>query len=156
MEFTNFDKKMFAIAKGEALKSDFDKFHIGCVIVYKKHIISYGHNKEKTHPLQKKFNRYRKFNNCKGSYIKHSIHAEIDAISQIPFIVGKMLDEEDGWNKVKIYVWRSTKTKKFACAKPCEACMEMIKSIGIRHLYYTEDYGIAYMDITNSKEYELI
>ena len=40
---TNFDEKMFAAAAKEAEKSDFENFHMGCVIVYKKHIFEHEH-----------------------------------------------------------------------------------------------------------------
>lgn len=156
MEITNFDKRMFAIAKGEALKSDYNQFKLGCVVVYKKKIISCGHNKDKTHPNQKKYNKYRDFNNVEHIYIKHSVHAEIDAISGIPFLVGKKIDEENGWDKVKVYVYRYSKTKTLACARPCEACMEMIKSLGIKHVYFTDDYGIGYINILDNIEIGLI
>lgn len=156
MEISNFDKKMFSIAKGESLKSDCEHFKLGCVITYKRKIISFGHNKDKTHPAQKKFNKYRNFNNNCHNYIKHSIHAEIDAISSIPFLTARKIDSENGWNKVKIYVYRYAKTKKLACAKPCNACMEMIKSLGIKHLYYTEDYGIGYINILDNVEEDLV
>lgn len=145
---------MFSIAKGESLKSDCN-FKLGCVITYKKKIISCGHNKDKTHPAQKKYNKYRNFNNS-GNYIKHSIHAEIDAISHIPFLTGKMLDNEDGWGKVSIYVYRSSKIKNLACARPCNACMEMIKNLGIKNVYYTEDYGIGYINILDNIEEDLV
>ena len=156
MEMTNFDRRMFSIAKGESLKSDYSQFKLGCVITYKKKIIACGHNKDKTHPNQKRYNKYRDFNSSEHVYIKHSIHAEIDAISSIPFLVGKKIDEEDGWNKVKIYVFRASKTKSLACARPCNACMEMIKSLGIKHLYFTEDYGIGYINILNHEEIGLV
>ena len=39
MKFTNFEKRMFLAARAEAEKSDYDRFHIGCVITYKNKII---------------------------------------------------------------------------------------------------------------------
>ena len=42
--FSNFDHQMFAAARKVAKTSDFDSFHIGAVIVYKKHIIGAGAN----------------------------------------------------------------------------------------------------------------
>ena len=38
--------------------SDFAKINIGCIAVYQGNIIGVGFNTNKTHPLQKKYNRY--------------------------------------------------------------------------------------------------
>ena len=88
---TNFDEKMFAAAAKEAEKSDFENFHMGCVIVYKKHIIGAASNSDKTHPMQAQYNKYRKFNKTKNG-IKHSIHAEIAAINSVPYIIGREVE----------------------------------------------------------------
>lgn len=143
---TKFDRSMFRAAVREAKLSDFKHHHVGCVVVYKKHIISSGHNSDKTHPSQKHYNQFRSFNTVEGGYVKHSVHAEIDALSTIPYCIGKQIDQNDDWDKVKIYVVRPTKSG-LRCAKPCDGCMAMIRDYGIRHVYYSDDEGLGYLHV---------
>ena len=144
MKFGNFDLKMFEAAKKEAEKSDFDRFHVGAVITYGHRIIGRGHNSDKTHPLQEHYNTlYRTFNNDSSGVIKHSIHAEIKAISSIPFVIGKEID----FNKASIYVYRICKKKPYGNSRPCSACMAAIKDLGIRNVYYTSDFGLSYLEL---------
>lgn len=147
MTLTKFDKKMFKVAKEVAKTSNFKEHHLGCVIAYKRHIIAVGANSNKTHPTQCLYNAYRSFMESKTP-IKHSLHAEIDALMSIPYPVAQKID----WKKVKIYVYRicNGKNKKVGLAKPCEGCMAAIKDFGIRHLYYTTDEGgYAYIRLKN-------
>lgn len=144
MSISNFDRRMFHYAKEEALKSTFNRFHVGAVIAYKHKIIGSGHNSDKTHPMQEKYNElYRTFNNANGCAIKHSLHAEISAISSIPFVVGKEVD----FSKAKIYIYRVAigKPKGYGLSKPCPACLNAIKDLGIKDIYYTDDYGLSYL-----------
>ena len=144
MQFTNFDMRMFQYAKLEAEKSDFHRFHIGAVIVYNKTIIGKGCNSDKTHPMQKKYNNlYRTFNNEYGGFIKHSIHAEIAAITSIPYVIGKEVD----FNKAKIYIYRISPGKKrgYGRAKPCKACLNAIRDLGIKNVYYSDEDGFNYL-----------
>lgn len=138
MTISKFDEKMFAAARKVAKTSDFDTFHLGCVIVYKKHIIGAASNSDKTHPMQAHYNQYREFNKTQNG-IKHSVHAEIAAINSIPYTIGKDIN----WDKVRLYIYRICpgKKNKWGLAKPCAACLMAIRDIGIRHLYYTGDDG---------------
>ena len=138
MSISNFDEKMFAAARKIAKTSDFDTFHMGCVIVYKKHIIGAAANSDKTHPMQAKYNKYRKFNKTKNG-VKHSVHAEIAAINTIPYTIGKEIE----WNKVKVYIYRIAPGKigKRGLARPCPGCMRALRDMGIKHIYYTGDEG---------------
>lgn len=146
MEFTNFDLKMFEAARIEAEKSDYKPFKLGCVITYKGHIIGRGKNGYKSHPLQKKYNRrYRHFNCERGEFVHDSIHAEIAAISSIPYTVGRDVD----WNKVNVYVYRICHGKQlgYGNAKPCPACLGIIRDLGIKNIYHTSDFGLAYLKL---------
>lgn len=146
MNFSKFDIRMFNEARMEAESSEFKRFHTGSVIVYKKHIIGRGKNDDKSHPMQKEYNRkYRTFNNVGGNYINDSIHAEIAAISSIPYTVGIDID----WSKVKVYVYRISRGTKlgYGLAKPCPACMNALKDLGIRHIYYTDSDGYSYLQL---------
>lgn len=141
MTITKFDRQMFAAARKQAKQSDFENFHVGCVIVYKKHIIGAGSNSDKTHPMQAYYNKYRQFNKTKNG-IKHSVHAEIAAINSIPYTVGKEVD----WSKVKVYIYRICKGKEggHGLAAPCLGCRQALIDLGIQHVYYSGDGSLIY------------
>lgn len=144
MTITNFDKRMFHYAYLEALKSDYKRFNVGCVIAYKHTIIGRGHNSNRSDPMQKQYNRkYRTFNNISGAYIHDSLHAEISAIKSVPYVVGKDVD----FSKAKIYIYRISPGRKngYGCSRPCPACMHAIKDTGIKDIYYTDDFGLSYL-----------
>lgn len=141
-----FDRRMFKEAREEARKSDYKRFHVGAVLVYGHTIIGRGHNSIKSHPVQKEYNkRYRIFNSTEGKFILDSIHAEIAAIQSVPYVTGIEVD----WSKVRIYVYRICKGKSlgYGSAKPCPACMNAIKDIGIKKVYFTDDDGLGYIEL---------
>ena len=136
------DMRFFDLARKEAEQSDYPRFHVGCVIVYKGHVISADHNSEKEAPIQKKYNRYRNFKNYHNhSSVRHSLHAEIAAIKKIPYPIAQQID----WKKVKVYTYRICKghDSKRGLSRPCAACMAYIKSLGIRQIFYSTDDGFA-------------
>ena len=136
---------MFEAAKKEAEKSDYKRFHVGAVLVFKKHIIGKGHNSNKTNPLQKEYNKYRNFNNVNGNYFQDSVHAEISSICDVSYPVGIEVD----WSKVSIYVYRISAGRKdgHGLAKPCPACLNALMDIGVRKIYYTDNEGYAYLEL---------
>lgn len=143
MEFSKFDVKMFEQAKMEAEKSDYIPFKLGSVITYKGHIVGRGHNTQKTAPQQCRYNnRYRKFNNS-DKPIRHSLHAEMSAMLNVPYPVGREMD----WSRASIYIYRISlgKPHGYGCAKPCPACLHALIDIGIKKLYYTDDAGLAFI-----------
>lgn len=136
--FTKNDYKYFDMARRIAMTSEFKSFKLGCVIVYKNRVISTGVNSNKTHPIQKKYNKkYRKFNEDGRKPIKSSLHAEIQAIISVPKCVEENLD----WSDAKVYVYRYAKGLPFhqgnSCS--CPACRALMRDKGIRHLYYSGD-----------------
>jgi len=135
------DYRFFELARQEALQSSFERFHVGCVIVYKGHVIGRGSNSDKTHPLQKKYNKKRHFNHNGTKPIKHSVHAEIAALSSIPYPIQENID----WGKVKLYTFRIAPGKKLGqgLSRPCKACLAAIRDRGIRHIYYSTSDGYA-------------
>lgn len=142
MTITNFDKRMFQCARAEAFKSDFDRFNVGCVVVYKHKIIGRGCNGKKTHPIQKKYNKFRKFNRSRN-YSPASLHAEVSALCSVKHSVGMDIN----WKKVKVYVYRVRKDGSGACARPCKACETLMRSLGITGCYYSEDINcLAYIE----------
>jgi tRNA(Arg) A34 adenosine deaminase TadA len=140
------DYYYFEQARQEALKSDFGSIKLGSVLVYKGKIIGRGHNSKKTAPVQKYYNRYRKFNKT-AKAIEHSLHAEIACIKSIHYTVKETVD----FSRCKIYTYRICPGKPlgYGCAKSCPGCMHAIKDIGIKDVYYTEDNGYAYLRLEN-------
>lgn len=145
MEFTKSDIRMFEAARKEAEKSTFDRFHIGCVIVYKGRIISRGHNSSKTHPYQRYYNRYRKFNMNGGRPPMHALHAETSAIVNIPYVVGKDVD----FSKAKIYIYRIAPGKPHGMgrSKPCCGCLHALRDLNLTNIYYSDDFGYSYLKL---------
>ena len=123
----------FEMAKQVAQQSKYFKFHIGCVITYKGMVIATGVNSDKTHPMQKEYNKYRI--DSPDDY-DAKCHAEIAALLHIK---DKTLDPR----KMCLYVYRIRKTKEFGMARPCPSCMQAIKDFGIRTIFYTTDDGYA-------------
>lgn len=145
MKFSNFEMRMFNEAHKEAKKGTYKQVKVGCVITYKHKIIGRGHNQDKTHPMQKKYNRYRNFNNTEGEFVKDYAHAETITISSISYTTGIKVD----FSKVKVFVYRVCPGKQFGYgnSKPCPACMNLIKDLGIKKIYYTDDDGYNYLQL---------
>lgn len=136
---SNNDNKFFKKAKQIAGMSDFPKVHIGCIAVYNGRIIGVGWNTEKTHPIQKYYNRYRNADekDNKGIYFKPKLHAEINCINSI-----KHMDIQ--FNKVKLYIYRKRSSNPTGMCRPCSSCLAAIKDMGIKNIYYTTDEGYVY------------
>ena len=140
-KITKSDYKFFEMARKEAEKSDFGTFKLGAVLVFKKHVIGRGHNSNKTSPMQKKYNRYRQFNDSANG-IHHSVHAEIAALNSVPYPVAETVN----WSDVKIYIYRISKGKDLGMglSAPCPACRAALRDLGIQHLYYSGDNSFIY------------
>ena len=128
-------------AKVMAEISDFHNQHVGCVVVYKNKIISAGCNSNKTHPIQRKYNRVRFDVDATEKYSPDSLHAEIHAL--IP-VANMNID----WSKVWVFTYRKLKSKKGGLARPCDSCMAFIKRLGIRHIVYSTNDGYAVEKLT--------
>lgn len=142
---SNFDIRMMNRAIKVAQQSNFHQFKTGCVITYKKHIISMAHNNDKTSPMQKKYNRYRHFNH--HNLVQHKVHAEISALNKIPYPLGIQIT----WSKVNVYVARIAPGLKngLGYSRCCPSCLAAIKDIGIKNIFYTTEDGIAYERISD-------
>lgn len=127
------DYKYFNKARQAAMISDYYKTHVGCVAVYQGTVIGIGCNCNKTHPVQKKYNKYRK----QSDSMLPKLHAEINCINSI-----KHLDII--FSKVKLYIYRIRKDQPFGLSRPCPSCMAAIKDLGIRDIYYTSNDGHVY------------
>lgn len=129
----NNDYRLFKYAENISDMSDFPRIKVGCVVAYRGKVISVGFNSQKTHPLQKIYNAYRFDLDTPAK-----LHAEIHSL--LP-----LLKKDIDWNHVAIYICRinrASNTK--GLARPCPSCMAMIKSLGIKHVYYTTADGYAY------------
>lgn len=146
--FSRQDYQYFKKAKTIAEISDYSKTHIGCIAVYQGNIIAVGHNSNKTHPVQKYYNKYRdKRIHCE--YLAPKLHAEISCINSI-----RNLDIN--FSKVKLYIYRIRKDQEYGLARPCPSCMAAIKDLGIKHIYYTTNDGFAYEETENNKYEKII
>ena len=136
----NVDYRYFKKARQIANISDYEKQHVGCVAVYQGQVIGLGCNCNKTHPMQKFYNKYR----MPSDYMLPKLHAEISCINQI-----KHLDIN--FSKVKLYIYRIRKDQPFGLARPCPSCMAAIRDLGIRDIYYTTNDGYVYEKLEKNK-----
>jgi len=96
---------------------------LAACVVKRNKIISFGHNKNKSHPLQNKFTKHPQ-----AIYL----HAEIDAIKNalkrlsVEEIVGSTL-----------YIARTKKNGSEGLAKPCVGCMQALESFNFSKIVYT-------------------
>jgi deoxycytidylate deaminase len=129
---TKKEKRFYKMAREASFMSDFRIARVGAVVVQGNCILSVGHNSTKTRPLQHRYNIYRHFQNYDESVPRQ--HAEIDALSPL---IGK----EINWSKVSIFIYRELRDGTPACSRPCEACMRLIKDLGIRDVYFIDENG---------------
>lgn len=129
----NIDYRYFNKAQQIATFSDYYKTHVGCIAVYHGQVIGLGCNCNKTHPMQKYYNRYRH----NSDSLLPKLHAEINCVNQI-----KNLDIN--FSNVKLYIYRIRKDQPYGMARPCPSCMAAIKDLGIREIYYTTNDGYSY------------
>lgn len=139
------DYAFFEKARQVAQTSTYHVHSLGCVIVYKRHILSMSSNSNKTHPLQKKYNRkYRTFEKSVNPVLDKG-HAEILALADIPY----PLQQSINWRQVKVYVYRICNNKRLGMglARPCPACMAALRDKGIKQIYYSSEDGFVMEEI---------
>lgn len=136
------DLRFFDIAREVAEQSDFDRFHVGCVLIYQGRVLSSACNTEKSDPMQKRYNRYRHFNHTTKGCINHSGHAEMMALKKVSYPIAQQID----WKKVKCYTYRICPGLPLlqGLSRPCAACMKAMRDKGIRDFYYSTDAGFAH------------
>lgn len=128
MNITKSHRAYFKVAKSMSELSNFKQHRIGCVAVCGHKIISSGYNSYKTNPAQKRLNIHR----FKAD-TNHTVHAELSCL--LPLINRRDINFCD----VSIYIYRQHKSGELALAKPCASCMALLRSLGVRHIYYTGD-----------------
>lgn len=133
---TRKEESFFRAAKSVSELSDHPKHKVGAIVVLKHRVISSGFNSNvKTHPLQKRYNRHRFSTDS-----PHKCHAELSAL--LPLI-----KENKDLSNAIIYVYRQHKNEELACARPCRSCMELIKDVGIKKIFFTTEDGYAREDL---------
>ena len=126
------NKAYFRAAEAVSKLSDYPRHKIGCVIVLKHHIVSSGCNSNsKCHPIQKRIDDNFFNMKCSGK-----VHAETAAL--IPLIKSGI-----NLSDAVVYTYREHNNGKKAMARPCQRCMSLLKSCGIRRIKYTTDFGYA-------------
>lgn len=128
----------FNAARAVSKLSDFPRVAVGSCAVYKHRIISSGCNSRKTDTLQKQYNIYRFSEDTPAS-----IHSEVSCLK--PLIGRKDID----FRYVDLYVYRESKKGTPMLARPCDSCMALIKKLGIRNIYYSNNGGYSHEDILN-------
>lgn len=135
---TETNKRCFRHARHMAEMSSFSRARIGCVVAYKGRVLAAGMNSRKSHPVQEHYNRYRKFDD--HCWPPAALHAETAALVQLQ-------GEDIPWDKVDVYVYRIRKDRPHGLAAPCPACMQYLKDLGVKSIYYTTDDGYAHQII---------
>jgi len=123
------------LARNASFFSNYPHHHIGCVLEYRKQIISTGYNVEKSHPVQAEYNKYR---SMRGMNVAHKLHAEIMCLLKAK----KFLDDID-FRESTLYIFRAYKNGVWAMARSCPSCFQMIKDVGIKTIVYTTTDGYA-------------
>lgn len=137
MELSKSHKAYFKAAKAVSELSSFAKHKVGAVAVYKHKIISSGCNSYVTNPLQKRYNKFR----FDTDYTLHSKHAELECL--LPIINRHDID----FSRVSLYIYRQHKSNDLACARPCDSCLNLIKDLGIKNIYYSNEGGFSHEEI---------
>lgn len=117
-------KQLLNTSINAAKASTFHRAQVGAVIVKGRKLLATGTNKiapSKHHPY------------------KESRHAEVDAVMHV--LKRKKLEELNG---ATIYVTRILKSGNLANAFPCQACMRLIRAVGIKKIIYSFDDGLTY------------
>lgn len=108
---------------------------LAACLVYKNELLAVGYNKNKTHPIAKRFRK------TEGA---EYLHAEVDCIKNAL----RVYDPEI-LTKATLYVLRVKRPdddhKAFVrgMAKPCCGCAHAIEQFGIKKVYFTTDEGYS-------------
>lgn len=92
---------------------------------------SVGYSQNKTHPFQYKYNEFIEY-----TISNPRIHAEMDTIVKLRHMDLSQL------NDLTIYVYRKGGDGRVKISKPCNACMNAIRDVGITQVVYTILDGI--------------
>ena len=99
-------------------------------IVKKNKIQKIGINANKTHPANLKYDYYSKDGDDLRTMV--GLHSELSAILKF----GK----EDCSDCIFVNI-RIDRNDKVAMSKPCRGCQSLLRQVGFKKLYYTNDQG---------------
>lgn len=94
------------------------RFRLGAVVYDGKRILGGGFNENKTHP--------------KSPSPYKIVHAEFSAA---------LSSRQTSFRNVSLYVHRLKKNGGQGLAKPCEHCTIMLKQLGLKEVFYSNDGG---------------
>lgn len=112
----------------ESLKSPYRRVKIGAVIVDGNFVVSAGHNRTTSHPLQYKYN-----NKVGRIAPNHRSHAEIQALVR---------SKDYDLTGCEVFVGRYDRRGRAADCRPCQACYTALQEAGIARITYTTPEGI--------------
>jgi len=128
---TKRERAHFGAAKAVSELSD-HRIRVGAVVTMGSRIISSGYNSQhRCHALQVKLDK-----EMFGCESHGPLHAEVDAL--LP-LIRKGVD----LSNAALYVYREHKNGVMACARPCARCEKLIRSTGLKRIFYTVENGIA-------------
>lgn len=134
------NKRFFKFAREASMQATYHgaknfRPAIGAVAVYKGSIVATAYNSNKTSPLQARYNVYR----YSDTSTLAKTHAETSLIQKLRWRFGDSID----WSRVYIYLYREYKDGKLAPSRCCASCIQMLKELGVRKIYYTTEDGYA-------------
>lgn len=118
-------KKGYELAHQASLRSDYHKCHTGAVAIYNNKVLAVGWNSTKLSSLQARYNRARGFD---GYTFTSSVHAEMMVVNKIRYL-------DIDFSQVRVFVWRGIHEPQIS--KPCAACEQALRDLGIRRVFYT-------------------
>jgi len=135
---TKQDMRYFNIAKAVSKSSENKRIKIGAVLIRNKDILAASANLTKSHPIQYSLNplRFDDYHTPKDlDTCRHNLHAEMECIIK---------SKEFDLTGAHIYVYREGHAGNLLMCRPCNACLKMIKEVGIKEIYYTTPDGYAH------------
>lgn len=135
--------KFMAIAKSVSELSNFNKHKLGAIAVKQGVVVARGMNAEKSHPLQKLFNKNRI--DCSDDETR--IHAELQMLNRL-----KAKFNKNECKKIEVYIFHVNNLGEQKMARPCAGCMDAIKQAGIRTIHYSTPDGFATERLSDEKK----
>lgn len=110
---------------------------LAACIVYKREILAYGINQNKTHPLQQRYgkNPHTRLIHAETNAIHNALkRLSIEKLQQaVLYVARAKLDAQGRW------VYGLAKP----CGHPYSGCTKAILDFGLKQVYYTTDAGSA-------------
>jgi deoxycytidylate deaminase len=120
----NYIEKGVALATLSARESNCPNFKVGAALMKGQRCVSRGRNfYKKSHP--------------KSKTIWNGIHAEFNCLHGL---------DPDKAKGCVIFVVRIMRNGELSMARPCDDCLELLNSYGVRAFYYTDYDGLVQME----------